>query len=86
MYFASLELCVAFGSWETVRMANSSPEPMLTFKLSDKNDFYCSACQQPVASLGNGRFIVATLHDLIAVFREHVRRCHTEEDANGAFQ
>ena len=32
---------------------------MLTFNLSDENEFRCSACQIPIASFGNGRFVVA---------------------------
>ena len=62
-------------------MAKSeSEEPMLTFKLSDKTEFRCSICQNAVASVGNGRFVIVGLPDLIAAFREHVRRYHTNEE------
>ena len=57
-------------------------EPMLTFKLSDENEFRCSACQIPIASFGNGRFVVAGLPDLIAAFRDHVARYHPKEDVS----
>ena len=53
---------------------------MLTFKLSDETEFRCSACQNPVASVRNGRIVVVGLPDLIAAFREHVRRYHTKEE------
>ncbi len=53
------------------------PEPMLTFKLSDLNEFQCSACGKEVVSLHNGRFIVAGIPDLIATFRKHVELCHS---------
>jgi hypothetical protein len=51
-------------------------EPTLTLQLSDENEFYCSACQNSIASIGNGRFIVSGIPDLIAIFREHVDRYH----------
>ena len=64
-------------------MAKSeSEEPMLTFKLSDETEFRCSVCQNPIASVGNGRIVVVGLPDLIAAFREHVARYHTKEDAS----
>lgn len=64
-------------------MAKPQSEPTLIFRLSDENEFHCSACGNPVASLGNGRFIVGTgIRDLIAAFREHVGRYHTKEDAS----
>lgn len=66
-------------------MAKSeSEEPMLTFKLSDETEFRCSTCQNPIASVGNGRIVVVGLPDLIAAFREHVGRYHTKEDARQA--
>ena len=64
-------------------MAKSEPEePMLTFKLSDETEFRCSACQNPVASVRNGRIVVVGLPDLIAVFRDHVRRYHMRQAAD----
>jgi len=65
-------------------MAKSEPEPMLMFKLSDGYEFRCSACQNPIASVRNGRIVVVGLPDLIAAFREHVARYHTKEDARQA--
>jgi hypothetical protein len=66
-------------------MAKSeSEEPMLTFKLSGETEFRCSVCQNPIASVGNGRIVVVGLPDLIAAFREHVARYHTKEDARQA--
>jgi len=56
------------------------PEPT-TFKLSDETKFRCSACQSPIASVGNDRFVMVGLADLIAAFRDHVRRYHAKEDA-----
>jgi|HubBroStandDraft_6_1064221.scaffolds.fasta_scaffold2690380_2 hypothetical protein len=38
--------------------AEAGPEPTLTLKLSDGNKFYCSACHDCIASIGNGRFIM----------------------------
>jgi hypothetical protein len=34
------------------------PEPTLTFRLSDRNEFHCSACGHEIASAHNSRFIV----------------------------
>ena len=34
---------------------------MLTFKLSDETEFRCSVCQNPIASVGNGRIVVVGL-------------------------
>lgn len=66
-------------------MAKSeSEEPMLTFKLSDETEFRCSVCHDPVASVRNGRIVVVGLPDLIAAFREHIRRYHTKQDARQA--
>jgi len=66
-------------------MAKSeSEEPMLTFKLSYEHEFRCSVCQDPIASVGNGRIVVVGLPDLIAAFREHVRRYHMKEEASQA--
>ena len=56
-------------------MANSESEA--TFKLSE-NEFHCSACQITIASVGNGRFVVAGLADLIAAFRDHVAHYHAK--------
>jgi hypothetical protein len=53
------------------------PEPMLTFKLSDRNEYNCSACGHEVASAHNSRFIVAHITDLIAAFKTHVEQCHS---------
>ncbi len=61
-------------------MAKSELEPTLTFKLSE-NDFRCSACQVTIASVGNGRFVVAGLTDLIAAFRDHVAHYHAKADS-----
>jgi hypothetical protein len=47
---------------------------MLTFKLSDRDEFHCSACGIGVASVHNNRFVVSGQADLIATFREHVGR------------
>jgi hypothetical protein len=58
-----------------------SGEPILTLKLSDETEFRCSVCQNPIASVGNGRIVVVGLPDLIAAFRDHVRRYHAKEDA-----
>jgi hypothetical protein len=57
---------------------------MLMFKLSDGYEFRCSACQNSIASVRNGRIVVVGLPDLIAAFREHVARYHTKEDARQA--
>jgi hypothetical protein len=66
-------------------MAKSeSEEPMLTFKLSDETEFRCSVCQNPVASVRNGRIVVVGLPDLIAAFRDHLARYHTKEDVSQA--
>ena len=66
-------------------MAKSeSEEPMLTFKLSDKTEFRCSACQNSVASVRNGRIVVVGLPDLIVAFREHVLRYHANQNASQA--
>jgi hypothetical protein len=32
--------------------AEAGPEPTLTLKLSDGNEFYCSACPNRIASIG----------------------------------
>jgi len=61
-------------------MPKSEPEPLLTLKLSDRNEFHCSACQRSVTSVGNGRFVVVGITDLIASFEEHVSRFHGKED------
>jgi hypothetical protein len=62
-------------------MAKSeSEETMLTFKLSDENTFRCSACQNPVALVGNGQIVVVGLPDLIAAFRDHLGRYHTKKE------
>ena len=60
-------------------MADSpQSEPVLTFKLSDVNEFRCSACDQEIRSLGgNGRFIVVGIQDLVETFKLHVEQCHT---------
>jgi hypothetical protein len=55
---------------------SSESEPELIFRLSDQNEFYCSACGDTVASLGNGRFAIGGIPGLIAAFREHVQRQH----------
>jgi hypothetical protein len=55
-------------------MESSESEPELVFKLSDQNEFYCSACGCAVASIGNGRFVVSGLPDLIVLFKQHVER------------
>jgi|HubBroStandDraft_2_1064218.scaffolds.fasta_scaffold1648732_1 hypothetical protein len=57
-------------------MDSTIPEPMLTFKLSDRNEFHCSACGQEVASAYNSRFIVDRVADLIATFKVDVEQCH----------
>ena len=63
---------------------SESEEPMLTFKLSDETEFRCSVCQNPVASVGNGRIVVVGMPDLIAAFRDHLARYHTKEDVSRA--
>ena len=45
---------------------------MLTFRLSDLNEFHCSYCGHEVASAHNSRFIVNRVTDLIAAFKTHV--------------
>jgi hypothetical protein len=62
----------------------SEPEPLLIFKLSDETEFRCSICHNPVASVGNGRFVTVGLPDLIAAFRDHVRRYHAQNDVSQA--
>jgi len=59
-------------------MDTTITEPMLTFKLSDLNAFYCSACAQEIASSHNSRFIVVGIADLIARFKTHVQQCHSD--------
>ena len=59
-------------------------EPMLTFKLSDRTEFRCSVCQDPIASVGNGRIVIVGLPDLIEVFRNHVARYHSKEHVSEA--
>ena len=49
---------------------------MLTFKLSEVNTFRCSACEQEIGSLGNGRFVIGGIADLIAIFKIHVEQNH----------
>lgn len=56
--------------------ADAGPEPTLTLKLSDGNNFYCSACHDCIASIGNGRFIIGSLRELVEMFRNHVERLH----------
>jgi hypothetical protein len=65
-------------------MEKSESEPMLTFKLSDRDEFRCSAYGVAVASIHNSRFVVSGLADPIAMFREHVGRYHPDEDASRA--
>ena len=64
--------------------AEVGPEPTLTLKLSDGNEFYCSACHTSIASLGNGRFIVGPLRELVEMFRNHVERFHTKGKEDSA--
>jgi hypothetical protein len=65
-------------------MEKPKSEPMLTFRLSEGNEFRCSACGHAVVQLGNARFVVSGIPDLIAAFKEHVGRVHTKEDARQA--
>jgi hypothetical protein len=65
-------------------MAKPKSEPLLTFKLSEADEFRCSACGHAVVQLGNARFVVSGIPDLIAAFKEHVGRVHTKEDASQA--
>ena len=57
-------------------MQSSESEPELIFKLSARNEFYCSACGNTVASVGNARFVVDGLSDLIEAFATHVEHFH----------
>jgi len=54
-------------------------EPVLTFKISNVNEFRCSACDAMIASIDNGRFVVSGLADLIDAFKDHVARFHSKE-------
>jgi hypothetical protein len=56
-------------------VASPNPEPAMTFKLSG-NEFRCSSCGREIASLKNGRFLVAGISDLLAAFRRHVQQFH----------
>ena len=58
-------------------MDETVPEPMLTFRLSDLNEFHCSSCGHEVASAHNSRFIVDRVTDLIAAFKTHVELRHS---------
>lgn len=57
-------------------MESLESEPELIFKLSNQSEFYCSACGDTIASVGNARFVTVGLADLIESFREHVKRVH----------
>ena len=57
-------------------MSNRQSEPMLVFRISSGNVFYCSACDSPKARVGNSRLVIAGLPDLISAFKEHVARVH----------
>jgi hypothetical protein len=39
-------------------MDTTIPEPTLTFRISDRNEFHCSARAHEIASAHNSRFIV----------------------------
>jgi hypothetical protein len=38
---------------DNIASASVEQEPKLTFRLSDRHEFYCSACPNPIASIGN---------------------------------
>ena len=57
-------------------MDTTIPEPTLTFRISDRNEFHCSARGHEIASAHNSRFIVDRVADLIATFKVDVEQCH----------
>ena len=61
-------------------MSQPQSEPMLTFKISDVNEFHCSKCGATIASTADRRLVVVGLADLIDVFKDHVSRCHKQEN------
>jgi hypothetical protein len=63
-------------------MDTTIAEPMLTFKLSDRNEFHCSTCGQKIALAHNSRFIVDRVADLIAAFKTHIEDCHANEPSS----
>jgi hypothetical protein len=76
-YILELERRLGRGvSGPILFMESFESEPELVFKLSDQNEFYCSACGSTVASIGNGRFVIGGIPGLIAAFKEHVERYH----------
>lgn len=61
-------------------MESSESEPELIFRLSDQNEFYCSACGGTIASISNARFVVGDgIPGLIAAFKEHVEHHHPRQ-------
>ena len=61
-------------------MSQTPSEPMLTFKISDVNEFRCSECGATIASTTDRRLVVVGLADLIDVFKDHVSRAHSQEN------
>jgi hypothetical protein len=61
-------------------MSQAQSEPNLTFKISDVNEFHCSECGATIASTSDRRLVVLGLADLIDVFKDHVSRCHRQEN------
>ena len=59
----------------------SKPEAVLEYRLSDPHEFTCSLCPQETLHKAMGTFaIIGDLDGLVAAFKEHVSRWHTNED------